>query len=505
MSVSVAEIQPPFVATVKQNEAAAVCNRPDSRVIVLDGAFRSSKTQAGARVLVEWAIRYRSTYLVARATYRSLKDSTQAALLRGDGGLPPLLPSEVVEQYRASDEMVTLRNGSIILFRSLEEGQVEKLRGLTLGAILVDQLEELDGGLDGERVYDTLLGRLSDPGGPRRLIAITNPAALTHWVYRRLVNPATRDANVSHVQFRMADNPHLPADYVAEMLATKETRPHWYQSFVEGEWGAFAGMAFPDFSDRVHVVDPFVIPDEWERFTSMDHGAANPTAWHAWSVDHDGNLIVLDEYYRPGLVSEHAPEILRRLRPTPGVSRPHGLNWWERRNSRNEFERSPCYADPSIRAHHGLANQWGEPASIATEYSDHGMSLRPGNNDRQAGYMRLLELVHVEPGRIPPPWSRISEQAGSPRLFVFSTCEHLIAQLKSAPIAEDGRDAGEAIDSKWESAHGHAVASTRYGALSRPSPSPVPANPEPEDPRAALMWLNTQNRNRGAQSRYSNV
>ena len=120
--------------------------------------------------------------------------------------------------------MVTLRNGSIILFRSLEEGQVEKLRGLTLGGILVDQLEELDGGLDGERVYDTLLGRLSDPGGPRRLIAITNPAALTHWVYRRLVNPATRDANVRHVQFRMADNPHLPADYVAEMLATKETQ-----------------------------------------------------------------------------------------------------------------------------------------------------------------------------------------------------------------------------------------------------------------------------------------
>ncbi len=154
------------MATAKQNEAACICNEADSRVIVLDGAYRSSKTQAGARVLVEWAIRYPSTYLVARATYRSLKDSTQAALLRGDGGLPALIPSEVVEQYRASDEMVTLRNGSIILFRSLEEGQVEKLRGLTLGGILVDQLEELDSGPSGEHVYDTLLGRLSDPAPP---------------------------------------------------------------------------------------------------------------------------------------------------------------------------------------------------------------------------------------------------------------------------------------------------------------------------------------------------
>src|SRR4051812_26382480 len=92
-----AYVRPPFAATPKQNEAARVCNAPDSRVIVLDGAFRSSKTQAGARVLVEWAILYPSTYLVARATYRSLKDSTQAALLRGDGGLPALLPPEVVE------------------------------------------------------------------------------------------------------------------------------------------------------------------------------------------------------------------------------------------------------------------------------------------------------------------------------------------------------------------------------------------------------------------------
>jgi PBSX family phage terminase large subunit len=504
--MSVAEIQPPFVATAKQNEAARICNEVDSRVIVLDGAYRSSKTQAGARVLVEWAIRYPSTYLVARATYRSLKDSTQAALLRGDGGLPALIPSEVVEQYRASDEMVMLRNGSIILFRSLEEGQVEKLRGLTLGGILVDQLEELDGGPDGERVYDTLLGRLSDPGGPRKLIAITNPAGLTHWVYRRLVNPGTRDANVRHVQFRMADNPHLPADYVAEMLATKETRPHWYESFVEGVWGAFAGMAFPEFSDQVHVVDPFEIPDTWERFQSMDHGAANPTAWHPWAVDHDSNLIVFDEYYSPGRVSEHAPEILRRLRPTAASSKPHKLNWWERRNARGEFERSPCYADPSIRAHHGHSDKWGAPASIATEYADHGMHLLSGNNDRQAGYMRLLELIHVAPGRIPPPWSRIGEEhGGSPRLFVFSTCVNLIAQLKSAPIAVDGTDAGEAIDGKWESAHGHGVAGIRYGSLSRPDASPVPTDIEPEDPRAALMWLNTRNRNRDARRRYLHV
>jgi hypothetical protein len=82
-----------------------------------------------------------------------------------------------------------------------------------------------------------------------------------------------------------------------------------------GEWGAFERMAFEEFSDQVDVVEPFEIPALWGRFESMDHGQNNPTCWLLWAVDYDGNLIVCDEYYSPGLVSRHAPEILRRRRP----------------------------------------------------------------------------------------------------------------------------------------------------------------------------------------------
>ena len=123
----------PYNPTAKQLEAARACNDPHGRVISLDGAYRSAKTQAAGRVLAEWALREPAVYLVARATYRSLKDSTQRAMLHGDGSLPPLIPPEAVAQYRASDELVRLHNGAEILFRSLEVNDVEKLRGLTLG------------------------------------------------------------------------------------------------------------------------------------------------------------------------------------------------------------------------------------------------------------------------------------------------------------------------------------------------------------------------------------
>jgi len=184
-----------------------------------------------------------------------------------------------------------------------------------------------------------------------------------------------------------------------------------------------------------------------------------------WVVDYDGNLVVADEYYSSGLVSKHAPEILRRRKA-----------WWQTGKWSNT-----CWADPSVSAQHGLSTELGRPASVQTEYADFGIGLSPANNDRVAGYLRLCELLHVEPHRIAPPWASVpSDAGGAPRLYVFNTCAHLIGQLKSAPIAAEGVNAGEAVDAKWESAHGHAVASARYGAMSRPLPSERPEEWEPD-------------------------
>lgn len=465
-----ARIAAPFKATAKQLEFSDHWRDPDVREVLIGGAIRSGKTQAAGRLLVETAIEYPSTYLVARLTYRELEDSTKKALLHGDGSVPPLIPAEVIDQYRASDNLVRLKTGSDILFRSLDEPG--KLLNLTLGGIFVDQIEELDIGDAGERIFDTLLGRLSDPRGPRKLMAVANPASTLHWAYRRLVNEATRDDGARYVHVSMRDNAeHLPADYVAAMEATRNTRPFWFRSFVLGEWGAFEGAAFTEFDPAVHVVERFEIPTAWERFESMDHGANNPTAWLLWAVDYDGNLVVCDEYYSPGLVSKHAPEILRRRK-----------HWWEAGEWSNT-----CWADPSISARHGLSDRLGRPASISTEYADYGLGLSPANNDRAAGYLRLCELLHIDQGRMPPHWAAVpSHVGGAPRLYVVSSCRHLIEQLKSAPLAADGMDAGEAVDPKWASAHGHAIDAARYGALSRPSPSEEPPPPL-EDERAEAL------------------
>src|SRR5438093_6268153 len=196
------------------------------------------------------------------------------------------------------------------------------------------------------------------------------------------------------------------------MEAMAETRPSWYRSFILGEWGAFEGQAYAEFEEAIHVVEPFAVPEHWERFESMDHGAANPTAWHAWAADEDGNVVVFGEHYEAGqLVSHHARRVLALRR-----------GWHPGR-----MGRPVVWADPSTGAKFGTTTRWGEPATVRTEYAEHGIVLTGANNDRAAGYARLLELLHVVPSRVAPPWAQVREPAGgAPRLYLSSACERLI-------------------------------------------------------------------------------
>lgn len=65
----------------------------------------------------------------------------------------------------------------------------------------------------------------------------------------------------------------------------------------------------------------------------------------------------------------------------------------------------------------------------------------------------------------------------------------MVEQLKSAPVASEGLDAGKAVEARWEHEHGHAHAALRYGAMSRPSPSEEPPEPPPDRSLAGFEEL----------------
>jgi hypothetical protein len=338
--------------------------------------------------------------------------------------------------------------------------------------------------------------RTVDIDVPVRTRASGTPTGVGYgWVKRRFITHRSED--VDFIPARVGDHPGLnPEEYAASLSRMpEETR----KRLLEGDWDVFEGAAFADFDASVHVVPPFAIPRDWERFECMDFGVTNPTAWHAVASDYDGNLIVFDTLYGPGedsagkptggLPSEIAPLVLRKR-----------AELWEQRDADGwKSTTNRVWADPSIRNTEGIAGRMGQRTSVMQEFADCGVGgLVPANNNRQAGYLRLAELIRPDAVRRFPAWHGRAGAEQSPRLFVFSGCRELIEQLQAAPLELEGKPLmGEAIAGDWESREGHAVAALRYGVLGRQGPSREP-EPEPTDPRQALIERRARQRERQA-------
>jgi len=385
-------------------------------------------------------------------------------------------------------------SGATLTFGYLEKSDdVYRYQGSAYQYVGYDELTQFE-----EFVYTYLFSRVrrtKDHDVPIRIRSASNPGGRGHaWVLKRFPilagsTPADREGRI-YIPAKAYDNPGLNVvEYEQTLSHLDETLR---KQLMDGDWGAFEGAAFQRFDEATHCVPAFAELPPWDRFEFMDFGLNNPTAWYLCLADYDGNLIVADSFYKAGLPSETAPIILRCRKPVS-----EGGRGWEPRDRDGWGNRNVCYADPAIQHRTGGLTRWGEPATIETEFLDHGIDLILGNNHPRTGYARVRELIEPDGARKFPLWHPKAGQYGSPRLFVVKeTCPELVEQLKAAPLQPiDKRHAGEMIDPKWEGSHGHSCAALRYGVLSRAAPSVEP-EPEDEDPRRAFLKAATKREQR---------
>ena len=76
-------------------------------------------------------------------------------------------------------------------------------------------------------------------------------------------------------------------------------RTNYQRYLVAGlaNWGIATGQFFTEWNEKRHVVKPFQIPAEWNKFRAMDWGLAKPYAVLWFAVDYDGNLWFYREMY----------------------------------------------------------------------------------------------------------------------------------------------------------------------------------------------------------------
>ncbi|MDE2966514.1 MAG: phage terminase large subunit [Chloroflexota bacterium] len=218
------------------------------------GAMGGGKTRAIAELAIDAALAFPGTnILVARHHLSDLSSTTMKEFF-------DVCPPELIQRrQQAPTQLVQLRlpewpagQTSTVNFRHLSDWP--GLGSQQYGAVLIDEAGQVD-----EDAALMLLTRLRHPAQPQRwFVAASNPwpGWFQHWFVRReLPEDALRQASgqVAFIPAKIADNPHLPANYAELNHALMPQL--WRDRFIEGRFDALMGRVYPDFDPALHRWD----------------------------------------------------------------------------------------------------------------------------------------------------------------------------------------------------------------------------------------------------------
>ncbi|ATL86684.1 PBSX family phage terminase large subunit [Streptomyces malaysiensis subsp. malaysiensis] len=159
-----------------------------------------------------------------------------------------------------------------------------RLRGLTAQLAYVDEATLLPEGF-----WTQLLARLSVPGA--RLYATTNPDSPRHWLKTGYIDRAA-ELNLRAWHFKLADNPSLSPEYVADLAA--EYVGLWRRRMIDGAWVVAEGAIYDMWDEGRHVVDQ--LPDMRRYWLGCDYGTTNPFSAILLGEGVDDRLYVAAEW-----------------------------------------------------------------------------------------------------------------------------------------------------------------------------------------------------------------
>lgn len=416
-----------------------------------------------------WAVRIKAILLslnhagikilIVRRTFPELKRNHIEPLKTL---LFPLMQTKKV-RYNTQDKMFKFWNGSTIEFMYCDsESDTDRLQGAEYDVIFIDEATQL---LE-KQIKDIAVCARGVNTFPKRVYFTCNPGGRGHGYIKRVFidKKYLKGENAEEYEFIQAgvrDNKALmkyQPDYISQLEALPPKRR---AAWLDGRWDVYEGQFFEDFvndeehyKDRTwtHVIDPFDIPKRWRIYRSYDFGYGKPFSCAWWTVDNEGCIYRILEYYgcakdEDNVGVKMTPD--EQFREISRIEREH--KWLKGKNIYG-------VADPSI---------WdaSRGESVAETAEKYGVYFEPGDNARVAGWMQCHYRLQFD-------------QNGYPMMYVFSNCK---AFIRTIPILIHSDKNPEDLDTTMED---HAADEWRYFCMSRPiTPPEAPKKIIPmEDP-----------------------
>jgi hypothetical protein len=367
--------------------------------VLFGGAAGGGKSHGQVIDAMLFALQYpRSKQIIFRRSYPELERSILRTMLS-------VYPRGKYT-YNQSSHSFRFYNGSIIDCGYLQnESDVYNYQSAEYDVIRFDELTHFS-----EFTYTYMLSRLRGANGyPKHMKSSTNPTGAGRvWVKERFVDigewgkehtvtvgyRADGSAITSRRIFipsKVYDNlflMHSDPEYVTRLENLPESER---MGLLNGEWDFFEGQYFDEFRREAHTCTPFKIPDDWRRYVAIDYGLDRLAAY--WiAVDSLRNAYVYREYCESNLpISDAAKAVLDHTAEGESIY--------------------AVLAPPDLW---GRSQETGK--SKAVLFLEAGLELTKSNNDREAGWLAIKELLKTDAN-------------GEARLHIFTTCKELIKCL----------------------------------------------------------------------------
>jgi phage terminase large subunit len=212
-----------------------------NRYEVYYGGAGSGKSVFICQKLLVKAIKRRRKVLIIRKYATTLKDSVFQLVV------DMLIKWQIYRFCRVnlSTYTITLPNGSIILFKGMDDS--EKIKSITdITDIWVEESTEIS-----EDEYSQLDLRLRSLAGDLQFFVSFNPVSKVNYVYKKWFASDIVPPNTFILKTTYKDNKFLPAAYIESLQEKMQSNPTYYRIYVLGEFASLDKLVFNNWKREV--------------------------------------------------------------------------------------------------------------------------------------------------------------------------------------------------------------------------------------------------------------
>lgn len=278
----------------------------------------------------------------------------------------------------STDNRISMFGNNVYCFGADKADAYKAMTGMTAHGWYGNEIT-----LQHENTIQEAFNRVSGDGA--RIFWDTNPDYPHHPIKKDYIDHSGErlsdgSLRIQSWHFQIDDNPNLDPMYV-ENLKKSTPEGMWYDRKIKGLWVAAEGLVYEGWQREHHVIEPFDIPEDWQRVRAVDFGFNNSFVCLWGAIDSDDRLYIYDEHYEDHrLIKYHAAAINQRK---------ESIKW-------------------TVADH---------DAQERAELEDKGIYTSPAQKDVALGLQRVAKRLIVQ-------------DDGKPRLRVFATCKNVIQEIE---------------------------------------------------------------------------